>query len=87
MANRVMAFALHWILVLVARDLGLCAGGGVLLPDMPDGDWRHLQELGETQLGDFWLPVVAFTFSATVTFLIRCALGSRLVALTSIACR
>ncbi|KAJ5230028.1 hypothetical protein N7489_010736 [Penicillium chrysogenum] len=33
-----------------------------------------VQELGETQLGDFWLPVVAFTFSATVTFLIRCAL-------------
>ncbi|OQE87612.1 hypothetical protein PENNAL_c0019G09138 [Penicillium nalgiovense] len=33
-----------------------------------------VQELGEAQLGDFWLPVVAFTFSATVTFLIRCAL-------------
>jgi hypothetical protein len=33
-----------------------------------------VQELGEAQLGDFWLPVVAFTFSSTVTFLIRCAL-------------
>lgn len=33
-----------------------------------------VQELGEAQLGDYWLPVVAFTFSATVTFLIRCAL-------------
>ncbi|KAJ5794746.1 transcriptional regulator family: Fungal Specific TF [Penicillium paradoxum] len=33
-----------------------------------------VQELGATQLGDFWMPVVAFTFSATVTFLIRCAL-------------
>lgn len=33
-----------------------------------------IQELGETQLGDFWLPVAAFTFSSTVTFLIRCAL-------------
>ncbi|CAG8132629.1 unnamed protein product [Penicillium olsonii] len=33
-----------------------------------------VQELGETQLGDFWLPVAAFTFSSTVTFLIRCAL-------------
>lgn len=33
-----------------------------------------VQELGEAQLGDFWLPVAAFTFSHTVTFLIRCAL-------------
>ncbi|KAJ5562526.1 Transcription factor [Penicillium sp. DV-2018c] len=33
-----------------------------------------VQELGETQLSDFWMPVVAFIFSATVTFLIRCAL-------------
>jgi hypothetical protein len=33
-----------------------------------------VQELREAQLGDYWLPVVAFTFSATVTFLIRCAL-------------
>lgn len=33
-----------------------------------------VQELGEAQLGDFWLPVAAFTFSSTVTFLIRCAL-------------
>ncbi|KAJ5836376.1 hypothetical protein N7447_002402 [Penicillium robsamsonii] len=33
-----------------------------------------VQELGEVQLGDYWLPTVAFTFSATVTFLIRCAL-------------
>ncbi|CAG8221095.1 unnamed protein product [Penicillium salamii] len=33
-----------------------------------------VQELEEAQLGDFWLPVAAFTFSSTVTFLIRCAL-------------
>ncbi|EGY14508.1 uncharacterized protein VDAG_05672 [Verticillium dahliae VdLs.17] len=33
-----------------------------------------VQELEDTQLGDFWLPVAAFTFSHTVTFLIRCAL-------------
>ncbi|KAJ5263500.1 transcriptional regulator family: Fungal Specific TF [Penicillium angulare] len=33
-----------------------------------------VQELEESQLGDFWLPEVAFTFSSTVTFLIRCAL-------------
>jgi len=33
-----------------------------------------VQELEEQQLGDFWLPVAAFTFSHTVTFLIRCAL-------------
>lgn len=33
-----------------------------------------VQELREPQLSDFWMPVVAFTFSATVTFLIRCAL-------------
>ncbi|KAJ5685826.1 hypothetical protein N7536_008445 [Penicillium majusculum] len=33
-----------------------------------------VQELGQAQLGDYWLPVVTFTFSATVTFLIRCAL-------------
>ncbi|KAG0156168.1 hypothetical protein PDIDSM_3345 [Penicillium digitatum] len=39
-----------------------------------------VQELGEAQLGDYWLPVVAFTFSATVTFLIRCALETEQVA-------
>jgi hypothetical protein len=39
-----------------------------------------VQELGEAQLGDFWLPVVAFTFSSTVTFLIRCALETEQVA-------
>lgn len=33
-----------------------------------------IQELDDAQLGDFWLPVAAFTFSSTVTFLIRCAL-------------
>ncbi|KAM0323310.1 hypothetical protein ACHAQA_008902 [Verticillium albo-atrum] len=33
-----------------------------------------VQELEDTQIGDFWLPVAAFTFSHTVTFLIRCAL-------------
>ncbi|KAJ5573922.1 transcriptional regulator family: Fungal Specific TF [Penicillium hispanicum] len=33
-----------------------------------------VQELREMQLGDFWLPVAAFTFVSTVTFLIRCAL-------------
>lgn len=33
-----------------------------------------VQELEEWQLGDFWLPVAAFTFASTVTFLIRCAL-------------
>ncbi|KAM0276895.1 hypothetical protein ACHAQH_006267 [Verticillium albo-atrum] len=33
-----------------------------------------VQEFEEAQLGDFWLPVAAFTFSHTVTFLIRCAL-------------
>ncbi|KAI1084722.1 fungal-specific transcription factor domain-containing protein [Whalleya microplaca] len=32
------------------------------------------QELLEEQLDDFWLPVAAFTFSSTVTFLLRCAL-------------
>lgn len=38
-------------------------------------DIVHLvQELNRTQLADFWLPVAAFTFSHTVTFLIRCAL-------------
>ncbi|KAJ5888322.1 transcriptional regulator family: Fungal Specific TF [Penicillium taxi] len=33
-----------------------------------------VQELQEAQLGDFWLPVAAFTFVSTVTFLIRVAL-------------
>lgn len=33
-----------------------------------------VQELEEPHLGDFWLPVTGFTFSHTVTFLIRCAL-------------
>ncbi|KAJ5304494.1 uncharacterized protein N7443_004154 [Penicillium atrosanguineum] len=33
-----------------------------------------VQELEPPQLGDFWLPVSAFTFVSTVTFLIRCAL-------------
>lgn len=33
-----------------------------------------VQELESAQLGDFWLPVAAFTFVSTVTFLIRCAL-------------
>lgn len=33
-----------------------------------------VQELEQFQLGDFWLPVAAFTFVSTVTFLIRCAL-------------
>ena len=33
-----------------------------------------VQELEPAQLGDFWLPVAAFTFVSTVTFLIRCAL-------------
>ncbi|KAH9907077.1 fungal-specific transcription factor domain-containing protein [Xylariomycetidae sp. FL2044] len=31
-------------------------------------------ELGEQQLGDFWLPMSAFIFPSTVTFLLRCAL-------------
>ncbi|KAJ5633304.1 transcriptional regulator family: Fungal Specific TF [Penicillium lividum] len=33
-----------------------------------------VQELEQPQLGDFWLPLAAFTFVSTVTFLIRCAL-------------
>ncbi|KAI1140048.1 fungal-specific transcription factor domain-containing protein [Hypoxylon sp. FL0543] len=33
-----------------------------------------VQELREEQLGDFWLPVSAFTFPSTVAFLLRCAL-------------
>lgn len=32
-----------------------------------------VQELEKAQLADFWLPVAAFTFSSTVTFLVRCA--------------
>lgn len=32
-----------------------------------------VQELQLPQLGDFWMPMTAFTFSHTVTFLIRCA--------------
>jgi hypothetical protein len=39
-----------------------------------------VQELGEAQLSDFWMPVVAFSFSATVTFLIRCALETECAA-------
>lgn len=35
---------------------------------------HFLQELGEQQLGDFWLSVSAFALSSTVTFLLRCAL-------------
>ncbi|ROT42063.1 hypothetical protein SODALDRAFT_269195 [Sodiomyces alkalinus F11] len=33
-----------------------------------------VQELDARQLGDFWLPMSAFTFSHTATLLIRCAL-------------
>ncbi|KAI0880215.1 fungal-specific transcription factor domain-containing protein [Annulohypoxylon maeteangense] len=33
-----------------------------------------VQELQEEHLGDFWLPISAFTFPSTVTFLLRCAL-------------
>ena len=33
-----------------------------------------IQELQPAQLGDFWLSITAFTFSATVNFLLRCAL-------------
>lgn len=33
-----------------------------------------LQELQIEQLGGFWLPVAAFAFPATVSFLLRCAL-------------
>ncbi|XXH04051.1 hypothetical protein Hte_010462 [Hypoxylon texense] len=33
-----------------------------------------VQELQEQHLGDFWLPVSAFTFPSTVSFLLRCAL-------------
>ncbi|KAI1336688.1 fungal-specific transcription factor domain-containing protein [Xylariaceae sp. FL0016] len=33
-----------------------------------------VQELQEEQLGDFWLPMAAFVFPSTVTFLLRCAL-------------
>ncbi|KAI2465391.1 fungal-specific transcription factor domain-containing protein [Annulohypoxylon bovei var. microspora] len=33
-----------------------------------------VEELKEEQLGDFWLPVSAFAFPSTVTFLLRCAL-------------
>ncbi|OAA59207.1 Transcription factor [Niveomyces insectorum RCEF 264] len=35
---------------------------------------RLVQELDHQQLGDFWLPGVAFTFAQTVAFLARCAL-------------
>ncbi|KAK2045692.1 fungal-specific transcription factor domain-containing protein [Colletotrichum somersetense] len=33
-----------------------------------------VQELEEAHLGDFWLPVSAFTFTSAITFLLRCAL-------------
>ncbi|KAK6201959.1 hypothetical protein LQW54_009172 [Pestalotiopsis sp. IQ-011] len=33
-----------------------------------------VQELGDEQLSDFWLPMSAFMFSSTTTFLLRCAL-------------
>lgn len=33
-----------------------------------------VQELQEEHLGDFWLPVSAFVFPSTTTFLLRCAL-------------
>lgn len=33
-----------------------------------------VQELHEDQLRDFWLPMSAFVFSSTTTFLLRCAL-------------
>lgn len=33
-----------------------------------------VQQLDGVQLGDFWLPMAAMTFSQTVTFLTRCAL-------------
>ncbi|KAH8652350.1 fungal-specific transcription factor domain-containing protein [Xylariales sp. PMI_506] len=33
-----------------------------------------VQELQEEQLGDFWLPMSAFAFPSTTTFLLRCAL-------------
>ncbi|KAF7528436.1 hypothetical protein G7054_g10136 [Neopestalotiopsis clavispora] len=33
-----------------------------------------VQELGNEQLSDFWLPMSAFMFSSTTTFLLRCAL-------------
>ncbi|KAI1453565.1 fungal-specific transcription factor domain-containing protein [Annulohypoxylon moriforme] len=36
-----------------------------------------VQELREEHLGDFWLPISAFTFPSTVTFLLRCALETR----------
>lgn len=40
-------------------------------------DIVHLvQDLDVMQLGDFWLPMAAFTFSHTATFLIRCALDT-----------
>lgn len=32
-----------------------------------------VSELGQDQLGDFWLPGAAFVFSSTETFLLRCA--------------
>jgi hypothetical protein len=34
------------------------------------------QELQAEQLGDFWLSITAFTFPATVNFLLRCALDT-----------
>jgi hypothetical protein len=38
-----------------------------------------VQELDETALGDFWLPLSAFTLSSTITFLLRCAIESTAV--------
>ncbi|KAK1985938.1 fungal-specific transcription factor domain-containing protein [Colletotrichum cereale] len=32
------------------------------------------QELGDPQLGDYWLPLLAFAFTSTTKFLLRCAL-------------
>ncbi|KAI1767145.1 fungal-specific transcription factor domain-containing protein [Hypoxylon sp. FL1150] len=36
-----------------------------------------VHELQEEQLRDFWLPVSAFAFSSTVSFLLRCALETK----------
>ncbi|KAK9783687.1 hypothetical protein SCAR479_00246 [Seiridium cardinale] len=54
-------------------------------PDMLDNRYMQVrrtaeeivllvQELQVEQLGDFWLPVTAFVFPSTTTFLLRCAL-------------
>ncbi|KAK1970195.1 fungal-specific transcription factor domain-containing protein [Colletotrichum sublineola] len=32
------------------------------------------QELGDPQLGDYWLPLLSFAFTSTTKFLLRCAL-------------